>query len=148
MQPITKMICEVFEEASKEKTKEAKARCLQKHDSITLRRVLHACFHPDIKFALPDVPPPYKPSSDVMGFNVLHRESRLFPYFIEGGVENIKQSQREKMFIQMLESIHPKEAEMMLKVYVKKSPQKTITQEIAHMAFPDLIPAPIKKEKK
>jgi len=46
---------------------------------------------------------------------------------------------RERMFIQMLESIHPADAELVLSMVEKKSPVKFLTKKLVQEAFPKLI---------
>lgn len=142
------LLSEIIETAAKKKTKKARAEYLREHDSVELRRILHACFHPDVHFALPEEAPPYKPATDKIGHEILYYETKKFYHFIEGGNPDLSRMRRETMFIQMLEAIHPKDAEMLVAMLGKKMPFPGVDNEVAHMAFPDLIPLEKTKEGK
>ena len=45
------------------------------------------------------------------------------------------------LFIEMLESIHPEDAKILLNMVVKQPPVKGITKAVVKQAFPDLLPA-------
>ena len=46
---------------------------------------------------------------------------------------------RERLFIGILESIHPQDAELVLKMVEKKMPAKGLTRKIVEEAFPGLL---------
>jgi len=43
------------------------------------------------------------------------------------------------MFIQLIESVHPKDAELILLMIEKKSPAKGLTKAVVKEVFPNLI---------
>jgi hypothetical protein len=65
-------------------------------------------------------------------------EARRLYLFLEGGNPDIKKVKREQMFIGLLESIHPQDAELLCMIKDKKLPEN-ITKEIINSAFPGLI---------
>jgi hypothetical protein len=69
----------------------------------------------------------------------LYQEQRRLYLFIAGGHPDLSQLRRETLFIQVLESIPPEEAELLLAVKDKKLPYKGITKEIVQEAFPGLL---------
>lgn len=133
------MISEILEEASKLKSREKKIEFLRSYDSITLRRILSAVYDERCKWLLPDSDPPYHAAHPAFGHEKLYSESRKLYLFLEGGNPNLKQNRRETMFIEFLESIHPREASMMLKIKKKKMPYPGINEDLVREAFPDLL---------
>jgi len=44
------------------------------------------------------------------------------------------------LFIEMLETIHPEDAKILLNMIQKKPPVKGLTEKVVKEAFPDLLP--------
>ena len=103
-----------------------------------VRPVLQWAFSDNIVSKLPDGKTPYKPNdapaSDLTE-SALRFEFRKFKYFV---TNEVPQTRRETMWIELLESIPAKEAELMDLVKDKVWPFKNITKEIAQKAFPDV----------
>ena len=74
----------------------------------------------------------------------LIRAYRNFRYLVKGGADNMSPSKREKVFLDMVESLWVEEAKLIVSVKDKKLPYK-ITQEVLHEAYPDWVPAVKKK---
>ena len=102
-----------------------------------LQDILQWVFNDRIKSTLPEGKTPYKvndaPASD-LSESALRFEFKKFKYFC---TEEVPKARRETMWIEMLESIPAKEAEMMDLVKDKVWPFKHITKEIASKAFPN-----------
>tara|TARA_Y100000780_G_C13332367_1_gene281907 strand:+ start:47 stop:466 length:420 start_codon:yes stop_codon:yes gene_type:complete len=132
----------IFAEVAKAKTKEAKKEILLKYgQSGALKEVLKYTFHPDIKFLLPPGNPPYKTAVDESeNPTYLYGLLRKLYLFVEGGNPNLKQARREYLFIELLESIHSLEAELLLQIKDKKIKCKGLTYNLVKETFPELIP--------
>ena len=89
---------------------------MKENNTDALRQVIKSSFDPTIKWALPYGDVPFIPNDSPEGteHNVLSYETRKLYHFIEGGNNNLTQSKRETMFIQMLEGLHPDEAEILV----------------------------------
>jgi hypothetical protein len=111
---------------------------LQANDIFPVRTVLQGFFDDRIKFLLPEGDVPYKPNDLVDQQNVLIHDARKLVYFVEGGAPNLKQFKREQMFIEMLETVDPGDAKMLILMKDKRVPWKNITKEIVAEAFPTL----------
>ena len=133
-------VAEFLENVAKLKKKEEKIAALRHNDSVVLRMVLQGAFDPAVKWALPDGIPPYKPNDLTDQEHVFIREHRKIPYFIEGAFPGLHRIKRETMFIELLEQVAPKDAEMLVAMKEKKLPYKGLTKDIVVEAFPDLIP--------
>ena len=85
----------------------------------------------------PDIPP-YKPTELVDQENVLIREARKLVYFVEGFHHNLTPTKRELMFIELLEAVAPKDAELLCAIKEKKLPFKGIIAEHVTEALPGI----------
>jgi len=132
-------IGEILKQVSESKTKEEKLEILRKHDSATIRTILKYALDPNIKWDLPAGNPPYKPCQFLDQQSMLYQETRRLYLFLEGGNTNLKPIKREALFINLLESVHPLDAEVLLAAKDKKLPHKNITVNIINEAYPGLI---------
>ena len=132
----------IFAEIAKAKTKEDKKGVLLKHgQNGALKEVLKYAFHPDIKFLLPPGNPPHKTVVDETDNpTYLYGLIRKLYLFVEGGNPSLKPARREYLFIEMLESIHSLEAELLLQIKDKKIKCKGLTYNLVKETFPELIP--------
>jgi hypothetical protein len=112
----TPLFSEILDRVSKLKTKQQKVTYLQKYNTDALRAVIKSSFDPKVKWALPFGEVPYIANDAPEGteHNVLSYESRKLYHFIEGGNPKLSQNKRETMFVQMLEGLHPDEAEILV----------------------------------
>jgi hypothetical protein len=112
----TPLFSEILDKVSKLKTKQQKVTYLQKYNTDALRQILKSSFDPKVKWALPFGEVPYVANDAPEGteHNVLSYESRKLYHFIEGGNPKLSQNKRETMFVQMLEGLHPDEAEILV----------------------------------
>jgi hypothetical protein len=78
-------------------------------------------------------------SGDRQGHTTIRRESKNFYRFIKGGQDGLSTIRRETMFINILEGLHPLEAEILVLVKDKRLSEKyKITKEIVSEAYPDI----------
>ena len=112
----TPLFSEILRNLGKIKSKKDKVLYLKEHNTEALRHVIKASFDPKIKWSLPDGEVPYKINEAPEGteHNVLSYEARKLYHFIEGGNPSLSQNKRESMFIQMLEGLHPDEADILV----------------------------------
>lgn len=77
--------------------------------------IMHYAFNPEKKMNLPEGAPDYRPDRSPMGLNPtnLRYESKRLYVFCRGDLTQLK---RETLFIQLLESLHPHEAEILLAI--------------------------------
>ena len=73
------------------------------------------------------------------GRTTIRKEYQRFYNFCKGGNDQLKSLRRETMFIQMLEGLHPLDAEILCLVKDKNLEEKySITKEIVAEAYPDI----------
>ena len=77
--------------------------------------------------------------SDQQGHTTIRREAKHFYQFIQGGNPGMNAICRETMFINILEGLHPLEAEIVAACKDKRLGEVyKVTQEIVAEAFPDI----------
>ena len=78
-------------------------------------------------------------STDKEGHTTIRREYVNFYHFLKGGNDAMNNIRRETMFINILEGLHPLEAEILCLVKDKKLQEKyKITKEIVSIAYPEI----------
>ena len=79
-------------------------------------------------------------SGDKNGHTTIRREFKNFYHFLKGGNPGLSSIRRETMFINVLEGLHPLEAEIIcLCKDGKLSDKYNITKEVVSEAYPDII---------
>jgi hypothetical protein len=112
------------------------------HNDFPIKVIVDLVYNPNIEFLLPETDPPYTPvDKAVDAQNVLKRDIRKIKYFLnlpEG--QQLRPFKREQMFIEMLESVDPNDARLLLSVKNKKMPKelKDITESVVRKAFPGI----------
>jgi hypothetical protein len=95
---------------------------------------------PGVKWLLPDGDPPYRPldvSTDQEGR--FYTECKKLIYFVDSPEgREVKPLKREQLFIQILESIDPRDAKLLLRM---KNRNLKISYEAVRAAFPSLTSA-------
>ncbi len=104
-----------------------------------LQEILFYALDPSVKWDVPEGVPPYTPDIDVNTHGNFWQEIRKIPNLFMGGKLNHIPQRREHLFIQMLESIHPKDAELLCAIKDHEWPYENINREVVNMAFPNLI---------
>tara|TARA_X000001036_G_scaffold263376_1_gene244796 strand:+ start:1467 stop:2060 length:594 start_codon:yes stop_codon:yes gene_type:complete len=169
--PLKPFAFEVFDLASKQRSKAKKVEVLQKYGDLSLKVVLKWNFDTSITSALPEGEVPYTGydkqttkggtlttkisqevrsmhesgsfslgSSDQEGHTTIRRESKHFYRFVRGGDDAMNSIRRETMFINILEGLHPLEAEIVVLAKDGKLEDRyKITKDVVAEAFPDIV---------
>ena len=78
-------------------------------------------------------------ATDKEGHTTIRREYRNFYHFLKGGNDSLNNIRRETMFINILEGLHPLEAEIITLVKDKKLETKyKISKEVVSEAYSDI----------
>jgi len=167
--PINPFVFEVFDAASKQRTKAKKIEVLQRYAHDSIMALLIWNFDETAISVLPPGEVPYGNNKEdnmvsgtlsdrindavgkmsEMGSNSLgsqdqgkasiRKEYTKFYNFLKGGNDKLSSLRRETMFINILEGLHPLEAEILILVKDKKLTDKyKITKEIASSAYPQI----------
>lgn len=132
-------ISEILEKASKLSKTQDKIDFLRQHWSQPLGMVIKYALDPNVKFNLPEGAPPYKPNDIVGQETRLYSEARKLYLFLEGSNKNLNKIRREALFIEMLENVDPKDAELLIAMKDKKLPYKNLNVKLFKEAYPGLI---------
>ena len=123
-------------------------KTIEKHKTnAALRFIFEHAFLEEKKFLLPEGEPPFKRDSAPLGMTPanLYQEVRKLYVFCRADLKTIR---RETLFVQLLENLHPSEAELVIAIkdqaLTKKYPK--ITHKL--VADAGFIPQPVAKEPK
>tara|TARA_B100001250_G_scaffold194331_1_gene166991 strand:+ start:1270 stop:1779 length:510 start_codon:yes stop_codon:yes gene_type:complete len=139
--PPNPFLHEILELASDQRTKAKKVDILKEYRDDSLTAVLIWNFDDRVISAVPEGVVPYKENEVPVGTDhtSLRREWKNLFRFIKGGADELSSLRRETMFIQLLEGLHPKEAEIVCLVKDKNLKEKyKITKDVVEQAFPDI----------
>ena len=137
-------IPQILDMVHKAKTREQKSQILKDNDEFALQAVLQTAFHPDVEWLLPKGTPPYvamPPSNDTP--KGLYSEVKKFYLFTKGGgSDGINTVKREQLFIQILETLDPTEAKLVIDLKDRKitGMYKRLTYKLVKDTWPDLLP--------
>jgi hypothetical protein len=135
------LISEVLQKVSNAKTKAEKIDLLHQYNSNALRAILIANYDESVISMLPEGEVPFEANDAPKGteHTVLEKEYRKLYLFFKGGSSSLKQSQRENLFIQMLEGLHQEEAQVLILVKDKALGRKyKLTRACIEEAFPQI----------
>lgn len=139
--PPDQLLSEVIQRTSNAKTRDEKIEVLRHYDSPALRAILIWNFDDRVKSAIPTGEVPYTPNDAPIGteHSKLIHEWRRFNHFVQG-VTNVPQVKRETMFIQLLESLHSSEAELLCLTKDKQLHKRyKVTKPVVQEAFPEIV---------
>ena len=167
--PTNPFVYEVFDACSKQRTKAKKVEVLKRYAHESVMAVLIWNFDETIVSLLPEGEVPYgstKEDSNVTGTlsdkindavsmmresgstslgsqdqgkASIRAEYTKFYNFLKGGNNGLSSLRRETMFINILEGLHPLEAEILVLVKDKKLTDKyKITKEVVSLAYPQI----------
>ena len=167
--PINPFVFEVLEAASKQRTKAKKIEVLQRYAHDSIMAVLIWNFDESVISLLPEGEVPYgntrednsvtgtlsdkiNDAVDMMkesgstslgsqdqGKASIRKEYTKFYNFLKGGNNGLSNLRRETMFVNILEGLHPLEAEILILTKDKRLTDKyKITKEIVSAAYPQI----------
>lgn len=167
--PVNPFAFEVLNLVSKQRTNAKKVEVLRKYEDPSLKTLLIWNFDDTVISLLPEGDVPYASTSEQnsysgtlsgkigdavskmgelksqslgaadQGRSTIRKEYHMFYNFVKGGNDGLSSLRRETMFINILEGLHPLEAEILCLVKDKKLQSKyKITQGIVQEAFPDI----------
>ena len=139
--PPNPFIFEILDLVSAQRSKAKKVEILQEYRDPSLVSILIWNFDDTVVSIIPEGEVPYNPNEVPVGTDhtSLRREYRNLYHFVQGGNTSLSTIRRETMFIQMLEGLHPREAEILCLIKDKKLTTKyKLTYEVVKEAYPDI----------
>jgi len=167
--PINPFIFEVLNLANKQRSNAGKVQVLKKYEDPSLKAILIWNFDESIVSLLPPGDVPYASTGEQNSFSgtlsqkiddavgkmaemgsnslgandqgrsTIRKEYTMFYNFLKGGNDSLSSLRRETMFINILQGLHPLEAEIVCLVKDKRLTEKyKLTKEIVSEAYPDI----------
>ena len=146
------MVHEIYDNAIKKETDDEIAAELVRTQTRASVEILAYNFQDRFKFLLPEgrapMPANENPPPGLEHSNLNYEMKKMY-LFYEGGHATLTQQKRESLWVNLITGLHTEERDDLTKMKDKKLQEKypNITQEVGHLAFPDLVlkPAPIKE---
>lgn len=134
-------VFEILQKFTEQSTRTDKIKLLQANGIPAVRDVCRGAFDSSIEWNLPPGKPPYTPNRPESAPSTLRMAHRDFGFYVKGfkKSDGLPAWRRENMFVQLLESIHPDDALIVLNMVAKKAPVKGLTKKIVEEAFPNLL---------
>ena len=127
---------------NKTRGRQKKIDLLREYRNDALVSLMIWNFDDTVRSALPEGDVPFKPNDAPAGteHTSLRQEQRHFYNFIQGGNPSLSKTRRESIFIQILETLHPDEAQILILVKDQRLVAKypTLSQEIIGEAYTDI----------
>ena len=165
--PTNPFVFEVLELTSKQRTNSKKVEVLKTYEHDSLKAIFIWNFDETVVSLLPEGEVPYGSADDQSvysgtlsenlkreaaggesatgqdldgrGKTSLRREYQNLYHYVKGGNNGLSTIRRENMFINLLQGLHPKEAEVLVLVKDKKLTDKyKISHEVVKQAYPDI----------
>ena len=133
---------EILDLVHEQETDEDKVKILQQYTNDALKTLLIWNFDESIISLLPTGEVPYQPNESPLGVDhsSLRRDYKNLYNFVKGGNDSLSKIRRETIFIQILESLHPNEAEVLILVKDKNLEDKyDISFDVVKQAYPDIV---------
>jgi hypothetical protein len=133
---------EILDLVHDQETNEDKVKILQQYTNDALKTLLIWNFDESIISLLPTGEVPYQPNESPLGVDhsSLRRDYKNLYNFVKGGNDSLSKIRRETIFIQILESLHPNEAEVLILVKDKNLEDKyDISFDVVKQAYPDIV---------
>ena len=139
--PPNPFMSEILELASKQRSVAKKVEVLQEYETDALKAILIWNFDETAVSMVPEGEVPYEKNDVPIGTDhtSLRKEWKNLYHFVQGGNNTLSPIRRETMFIQMLEGLHPDEAEILCLVKDGRLTEKyKLTKEVVGKAYPDI----------
>ena len=168
--PSNPFVFEIFNASIKQRSNARKVEVLQKYSHPCLKALFIWNFDETVTSALPPGDVPYSAVNEMDSFkgtlsekiadavekmeelgtnslgsqdqgrSSIRKEYQKFYNFVKGGNDGLSSLRRETMFINLLQGLHPLEAEIICLVKDKRLETKyKITKDIVSQAYPDII---------
>ena len=146
--PANPMVHELLEAVDSERVKARKLDILRTHGEDSFKMTMIWNFDESVVSMLPEGDVPYQPvESDVQASidkglpqrSTIRNQAKNFYRFVKGGDDAMNKIKRESFFINILETLPPPEAEILVLVKDKAVNTKyNITKELVAEAYPEI----------
>ena len=165
--PINPFVFEILDAASSQRAKAKKVEVLKKYEHDSVKMICIWNFDESVISLLPEGPVPYGETNaqttfagtlsdnlikeagggesatgqdlDGRGKTSLRKEYQNLYHYVKGGNDSLRPTRREMMFINLLEGLHPREAEILVLVKDKDLETKyNISLDNVKQSYPDI----------
>jgi len=138
-----KNIYEIFDEFEMANTDKQRIEVLRKNHSETLLEVLKLAFHPDYQWLVTEMPDNYKVPDTLPGVSHarLSTELRRLYLFQKGHptAEKLNSQKQKELLNQLLESLEPRETEVIMGIFNKDLGVKGLTPKFVRDYIPKIL---------
>src|SRR5580700_6263949 len=107
-------LAELFKKINNIKSKDERIKALSELNSFPVRTILQGAFDTRIIWDLPDGPVPYTPNTVPDQEGAIIMEVKKLAAFAVNPNNTITRNKKELMFVQMLERLDPRDAELLV----------------------------------
>jgi hypothetical protein len=138
-----KNVYEVFDEFAKADSKQDKINVLANNWTPTLKLVLQLAFRPEMEWKFNSYPVKYKKPDTKPGISyaTLDTELKRLYMFRKGNqtAESLSPKRSEELLMVLLESLEPREADIVIGIFKKDFGVKGLTYKFIHDNIPDVL---------
>jgi hypothetical protein len=140
-----KNMYEIFDEFEVAENKKDRMKVVEKNLSKTLVDILELAYHPKYEWLVTEMPDGYKVPTDTLpglSGTQLSTELRKLYLFRKGDptAEQLSPEKRTELLLRLLESLEPREAEVVIGIFQKDLGVKGLNYKFVKEAFPNLLP--------
>lgn len=141
---MSKNIYEIFDEFEQANTDHERLKVIHDNLSVTLVNVLMLTFHPSYQWLVTEFPEDYKTPDTLPGVSICQLSTELRKLYLfrkdDPAAEQLSPRKQKELLIQYLESLEPREAEVVIGIFKKNQGVNGLTYEFVKGCFPDLLP--------
>lgn len=140
-----KNLYEIFDEFEECTTKKERMSVIEKNLSQTLVDVLQLTYHPDYQWLITEMPDNYRiPTDTLPGLSRTQISTELRKLYLfrkgDSSAENLTKEKRTQLLLQLLESLEPREAEVIIGIFQKDQGVKGLNYKLGKASFTNLLP--------
>ena len=140
-----KNIYEIFDEFESASSKKERMAVISNNLSKTLVDVLQLTYHPAYEWWVTEMPENYKiPTANLPGLSTTQLSTEIRKLYLfrkgDGTADKLTPRKRNELLIQFLESLEPREAEVVIGIFNKDQGVRGLDYKFVKEAFPDLLP--------
>jgi hypothetical protein len=140
-----KAIYEILDEFEAATNKAERMKVIENNLSHVLVDVFKLTYHPAFQWMITEMPEDYRVATDVLPgitYSGLNKELRRLYCFRKGDptAEKLTEKRRMELLFQILNSIEPREAEVVLGIFQKDLGVPGLDYKFVKEAFPNLLP--------
>tara|TARA_B100000686_G_C16744805_1_gene948784 strand:+ start:53 stop:571 length:519 start_codon:yes stop_codon:yes gene_type:complete len=132
---------EILDLVDQQRSKAKKIEILKEYECDCLKVLLIWNFDESVISMVPEGEVPYEKNDVPVGTDhtSLRREYKQLYHFVKGGNDSLSGLRRESMYIQMLEGLHPDEADILTLIKDGRlSTKYKVTRDTVMQAYPDI----------